>query len=174
MATVVGGLRARYIRESLFRMIEASLMDLGWWDSSHDLTIPLKWEAGPRNQDQQIEQNTATLSDENTTGDEIELGSQLSENVWTMYIDFFADSDALGLHFIRDMQDILRGRFTAIGRNDTVFPVFDYSQATPPIIFYCDIQNVFVDRAHGFLKPWLEHWYSCSFEVIDTYDSDDG
>lgn len=174
MATIVGGTRARYIRESVFRMIEDGLTQLGWFDASHDLIIPLKWEASPRNQDVQIEFNTATLSDENTTGDEIELGSQLTENVWSMYIDFFADSDALGLHFIRDVQDILRGRFSITGRTSTTFPVFDYGQATPPIIFYCDIENVFVDRAHQFLKPWLEHWYSCSFDVVDIYDSDNG
>lgn len=171
MATIVGGLRARLVRESLFEMLQSSLDDLGWFDPTRPHKA-LILESRPRNQDQQIEINTATLSDENMDETDWELGSQLTEHTWMMWIDFFADSDALGLHFIRDVQDILRGRFSSIGRTAPRFDVYDYRQATPSVIFSCELENVVVDKAHGFLKPWLEHWYACSFEVIDYYSSD--
>lgn len=170
---VVGGLRARLIRESLFRTVEQSLTDLDWFNSGNP-TLPITFDSRSRNQDEQIMINTLTLSDENTSGTPVELGSQLSEERWSMYIDFYADSDALGLHLIRDVKDILEGRISLIGRTDPSFDVFDYRQATPPILFRCQIENVTVDRAHGFLKPWLEHWYACSFTVVDYYSRDDG
>lgn len=171
MATVVGGERARLIRESVFQLVKSNLTTLGWFDPTRP-HLPIDFVSRSFDQSQQIPINSAALSDENMTDRYVELGSLLSENTWQMYIDFFADSDALGLHFIRDVQDILRGRFSSIGRNDTVFNVYDFTLPGPPVIFTCDIENVVVDRAHGFLKPWLEHWYSCSFTILDYYDSE--
>lgn len=171
MSTIVGGLRARLIRESLFEMLRDSLDQLDWFDPTRPHK-PIIWESRGHRPDEEIIINTAALSDENMDETDWELGSQMTEHTWQMYVDFFADSDALGLHFIRDVQDILRGRFTVIGRSRPRFDVYDFRQATPPVIFSCELENVVVDKAHGFLKPWLEHWYSCSFQVIDYYDSD--
>lgn len=172
MATVVGGTRARLIRQSLYEMINTSLDQIGWFNPNQSFK-PITFDYRAQNHDEQIEYNTAALSDENMKETGWELGSLYTETTWQMYIDFFADSDALGIHFIRDVQDILRGRWPSIGRSDTPFPVYDTRQATPPILFYCDIDNVMIDRAHGFLKPWLVHWYSCSFNIIDFYQNED-
>lgn len=173
MADIVGGLRARLIRESLFKTVHESLADLGWFDPTRP-HLPVRFVSRAQNHNEQIVQNTAALSDENMNGEELELGSGLTEYRWTFYIDFFADSDALGLHFIRDVKDILEGRMTAIGRNNAAFDVYDYTQATPPILFSCLIDEVEVAKSHGFLKPWLEHWYACGFVVVDHYNRDDG
>lgn len=172
MADIVGGLRARLIRESVFRMVEQGLTDLDWFDSNNP-NLPISFLSRSQNQDEPIEPNTVALSDENTTGIELELGSQLTETRWQMYFDFFADSDAIGLHLVRDIKDILEGRMTFIGRDDPSFYVYDYRQPVPPILFKCQIENVTVDKAHGFVKPWLEHWYACAFTVVDTYSRDD-
>lgn len=172
MAVIVGGERARLIRESVYQLLNANLTALGWFNPTRPY-LPIDFVSRSFPQDQQIPINSAALSDEFMTDDYVELGSQLSKNTWQMYVDFFADSDALGLHFIRDVQDILRGRFSSLGRTGTVFNVYDYTQPGPPVVFTCDIENVTVDRAHGFLKPWLEHWYACSFNIIDYYDSED-
>lgn len=172
MAEIVGGLRARLIRESLYQTVKESLIDLDWLNPTNPIS-PIQFVPRPQNQNEQIEINTLALSDENETGIELELGSQLTEHRWQMYLDFFAEDDSIGLHLIRDIKDVLEGRMTFIGRYDPSFQVYDYRQATPPLIFTCQIENVSVDKAHGFLKPWLEHWYACAFTVVDTYSRDD-
>lgn len=172
MAEIVGGLRARLIRESLYRTLRQALDDLDWFNPNNP-NLPITFVARQMNQDEQIEWNTIALSDEGDTSTELELGSQLAEQRWQMYIDFFAENDAIGLHLIRDMKDILDGRMSFIGRNDPSFDVYDYRQATPPMLFRCQIEEVSVDRAHGFMKPWMEHWYSCAFLVVDSYSRDD-
>ncbi len=168
MSDIVGGLRARLIRESLYQKIEAGLTDLGWFDAGRPHQ-PIQFLPKGANQDDPIEENTLALADENDYESGWEMGSNLTEQTWQMYVDFYAESDALGLSLIRDVRDILRGRFTSIGQDTTWFHVYDFREATPPILFQCEIQNVDTDRAHGFLKPWLAHWYSCVFEIVDTY-----
>ncbi len=171
MTTIVGGLRSRLIRESCFEMVRGSLTQLGWFDPTRP-HLPVTFESRQQTHEEPIIPNTAALSDENLTETDWELGSQLAEHTWQMYIDFYADNDAIGLHFIRDVQDILRGRISAIGRTQPNFAVYDFRQATPPLLFFCDLERVVVDKSHGFLKPWLLHWYSCSFEIIDYYATD--
>lgn len=172
MTEVVGGLRARLIRESVYQMIYSSLDALNWFDPTRP-HLPVSFESKSADTNVQILENTAALGDESMPpGFDVELGSRLTERRWTMYVDFFGQNDALSLHFIRDVEDILEGRITAVGRTRPQVDVYDYQQATPPILFTCDIENVMVDRAHGFLKPWLEHWYSCSFTVVDVMGVD--
>ena len=171
MSEIVGGLRARLIRESLFEKVQAGLTSLGWFATNRPHS-PVTFESRGKNQNEQIIINTAALSDETDRETGWEMGSNMSETTWQMYIDFFAESDAIGLHFIKDVRDILRGKLPSIGHGSTFFNVYDYRQATPPILFQCEIDNVDTDKAHGFLKPWLEHWYACSFDIIDTYGDD--
>lgn len=168
MTDVVGGLRARLIRQSLYEYILNGLDALGWFDPTRP-HLRVVFESKGQNTEDEIAFNTSALSDENDRESGWELGSNLTENTWQFYVDFFAESDALGLHFIQDVRDLLRGRFTSIGYGSESFDVYDYRQATPPVIFRCDIENVDVDKAHGFLKPWLQHWYECAFDVVDNY-----
>lgn len=168
MATITGGLRLRLIRESLFAMIEDALDQLDWFDGTRP-HLPVTFLSKNLNHDVQIDPNTGALTDENMASDEVELGSLMAEHRWIFYVDFFAESDALGLHFIGDVKGILEGRMNSIGRDDPSFTVYDYRQATPPSIATCQIEDVTTDRAHGFLKPWLEHWYAAQFTVLDYY-----
>lgn len=168
MANITGGLRARLIRESLYEMLNDSLTYLGWFNAGRPHS-PILLESQAVNRDVQITVNTAALSDDYLTDFDVELGSLLAEHRWTMYFDFFAENDALGLHFVGDVRAILQGRMQSIGRDDPSFVVYDYRQATPTVIATCQIENVTQDRAHGFLKPWLEHWYALQFTVVDFY-----
>ena len=175
MSDIVGGLRARLIRESLFEMLNAGLTDLGWFDPTRPYS-PIEFVSRGQNQDEVIPINMAALSDESDREGDVELGSTLTEQTWQMYVDFFAEDDALGLHFIKDVRDILRGRFTTsipnAAHRGPMVPVYDYRQATPPVVFHVEVQNTDTDKPHGFLKPWLEHWYVCIFEIVDYYDSE--
>lgn len=177
MSELVGGYRAACIRESLFLMLRAGLTDLNWFNPSNPHS-PIALESRPRNQNEPIQINTAALGDGNDDERDTELGSTLTEQTWLMWVDFFAENDSLGLHFIKDVRDVLRGRFTTTittpGHQGPLLAVYDFRQPTPPIAFHCEIENVATDKAHGFLKPWLEHWYSCTFTLTDYYNTENG
>lgn len=172
MTLYVGGLRARFIRESVYQHVRSAITDIGWFDAGRvHLPITFLDEAVPNRDEVKI--NTAALSDETQDESEEEIGSNLSEHRWLFYIDFYGESDALSTHFIHDVRDILRGRFTHLGQTGPHISVYDYSMATPGYLFDVQIENVLVDRAHNVPTPRLAHWYSVRFEVVDHYADQD-
>lgn len=169
----VGGLRQRLIHDSLWNMITTSLDELGWLDSGRD-HMPIILRASPVPLDEEIRLNTIALSDENIVERDDELGSLMAEHRQTYYVDFFAENEAIGKHLINDIRAIIAGRFTTIGRSRPEFAVYDYTQATPPVIFHCELEDVVVDRARDFPKPWQRFWYVCRFDVVDHYADEVG
>lgn len=169
--TIVGGLRSRLIRDSIYEMLRAALADLGWFDEVASRSqISFLADASPP--DVEVPFNTLALAGEGETGEDIELGSQLQETRWEMWVDFYGENTSLSLHLIRDVKDILQGRMPSIGRTGPVVNVYDYTLATPVVIFNVDIEDVRTDRAKGFPQPWLRAWHSCGFTVVDTYDNE--
>ncbi len=169
--TYVGGLRARLIHDSVYAMLHDALDQLGWFDAVASRSqITFLSDALPP--DVEVPFNTLALADEGETGDDVELGSQLQETRWEMWVDFYAENDSLSLHLIRDVKDILQGRMPSIGRTRPVVEVYDYTLATPVVIFNVEIEDVLTDRAKGFPQPWLRAWRACGFTVVDTYDDE--
>lgn len=169
--TIVGGLRARLIKDSFFYMLEGRLTALGWFDSGRQ-HLPVNMLAMPRNWDQPIEFNTLAVSAEDVNDTESEMGSNLAEDRWTVYVDFFAEDDSVGADLANDVRDILRGKMPSIGASRAVLDVYDYRQATPPVIAYVDIENVLLDRARNFPRPWQQHWYAIRCDLVDEYYDD--
>lgn len=168
MATYVGGLRARLIHDSLFYMLRDGLRALGWLTAgpSH---APITFLAEPTQADQEVPINTVALADDDSRGEDLELGSNYAEQRWTFFVDFYAENDPIGLHLIRDVKDLLEGRMPSIGRTRPVVYVYDWTLATPAVIFACEIENVSTARAHDWPQAWLKHWHSCTFTVVDAY-----
>jgi hypothetical protein len=166
--TVYGGLRQRYIRDSLYNMIRDSLDALGWFDAGR-AHLPIMMIAKPVDTEDEIPLNTLSVSSGDLEGDEWELGSMMAEHSWMFYVDFYGENESVATHLIGDVRDILAGRHPDANRTRTNFPVYDYSLATPTILFYCDIEEVMVDRALDFPRPWQKHWYACRFVVVDYY-----
>lgn len=173
MTTPVGGLRHRLIRDSLFHMVHDSLNALHWFDTGRPYA-PITFRYGTYNHQESIDVNTLALADETHSDVDIELGTLLSEHRWVCYLDFFGDSDALALHIIGDVKDILEGRFPSIGRGTPNFIAYDYTHATPPPFATIEIEGCVIDRAREFHKPWEEHWYSCQFQLVDYYGDESG
>lgn len=171
MTIYVGGLRARLIHDSLYYMLRKALTDLGWFNTEASHTT-VTMVAEPYGLNVEVPINTIALADEDMSGEDIEMGSNLADHNWSFYVDFYAENDTLGLHLIRDVKDILEGRMPSIGRKAAVVTVFDYTLATPVPIFTCQIESVQTQRAHDFPHPWLRFWHSCAFTVIDTYGGD--
>lgn len=167
----VGGLRARLIRDSLYQMIKDGLTNLEWFDPGRH-HAPINWRESEVSTTEEIPLNTLALSDGDTLTQDWEMGSDMSEHSWDFFIDFYAEDSAVGIHLIRDVKDLLEGRFPSIGRVAPVFTVHDYSQANTPALFTCEIENVDVDKAHTFTKPWQKHWYAIALTVLDYYGNE--
>lgn len=168
MTVVVGGLRARLVRESLYQTVYDSLASLGWFDSGRQHQ-PITFVSAPIDDRVEIKFNTIAIADANIDTLEAEIGSSLAEHRWNFYIDVYGESNALGVELAHDIKDILEGRMPSIGRNEPSFSVLDYRQATPSLITTCQIENVMVDRAQGFPEQWRRWWYSVALLVVDTY-----
>jgi hypothetical protein len=168
--TYAGGLRARLIRDSVWHTVDDALRALGWYESVAS-RADVVFVAEPVPQGTAIDFTTLALGDEDDVGEPAELGSGLTEFSWDMHVDVYAESDALSLHLARDVAAALAGRLPAIDRARPVIDVWDYTLATPVVIFAVAVESVRTDKANDFPQPWLRYWRSCSFVIVDTYDS---
>ncbi len=168
---IVGGLRARLVRESLYNTVYNALDGIGWFDAGRQHQ-PVSFVSAPVDDEAEIKFNTIAIADADIDSVEAEIGSLLSEHRWTFYIDVYAENNALGMQLAHDIKDILEGRMPSIGRSDPSFVAYDYRGATPVMFTTCQIENVMVDRAQGFPQPWRRWWYSVALTVIDTYGTD--
>lgn len=173
MADYVGGLRARLVRDSVFFTIKNTLGAIGWFDAGRRHQ-PLTVTTEQQNLGTEIPLNTLAVTDEGRSTRDIELGSNFSSKPWVFYADFFAESDSLSIDVSNDIADILEGRFPAFGRVGPVVQVYDYTQATPTPIFYVDIESVRIDRGQRFSEPYLRHWRSVQWLVVDYYNDTTG
>lgn len=168
----VGGLRTRLIVMSFQQMIRDSLDALGWFDAGRQHQ-PINFVVRPAEWEDKVDFNSIAVTCEDVADIDAETGSNLTEDTWTYSVDIYAEDDAVGIHLINDIRDILRGKIPSIGRTGPILPVFDYQAATPTQIFTCDIEDVVVDRARGFTKAWQQHWWAARCDVIDTYGDED-
>lgn len=167
-----GGIRTRLIADSVYHVVKDNLVALGWMNAGREhAPITLRTEAVPNDED--IAFNTIVISESHTLDEDAELGSNLGEVTTTFWVDFYAENEALGKQLIHDVRDILRGRIPSIGRVSQIIPVYDWSMATPALIFSCDIEDVVVDQARDFPKAWQQHWWACRFDVVDYYSGVD-
>ncbi len=169
--TIVGGLRNRLIRDSLINMITESLDALGWFDLDRQHS-PISVNAEPVDNTEVVPPNTLAVADDEMSDEDLEMGSDLAEHRWSFYIDFYAEDTAIGIHVIEDIKAILQGRMPSIGRSGPRLSVKDYTD-TGDHLFYVEIEDVQVHRAHNWPKPWLKAWYSCSFDLLDDYGNED-
>lgn len=165
-----GGLRDRLIRDALYLLVKNSLTQIGWFQqpAAHR---PITMVAEPGLPGVEVPVNTLAVSREDIPYDLIELGSQLSEERHVFYIDFYAQSDALGEHVAGDIRDVLRGRMPVIGRDRPTLDVFDRTQTPVPATpaFVLELDDVAVDRApRETARAWEAHWFMVRCVVIDV------
>lgn len=172
MTIYVGGLRARLIRESTYQAVYDALETIGWFDSGRRHS-PISFLPTGVDDSENVALNTAALADWDITEEEDEMGSLMSEHRQVYYVDFYAEDDAVGMDFSTDVKDILAGRMPSIGRGAPRIEVYDYTQATPPVIFTVGVENVAIDRPSVFERPWQRYFRTVRFELVDTYGRDD-
>jgi hypothetical protein len=173
MSQIVGGLRTRLIHYNLKLLLENCLDDLGWFSDSAICINPVVVLTGDdidqRERDKvAIEPNVVSIAPGDSTEYEWELGSPgLYESRWSIFIDVFAESEAVGLHLAGDVKDIIQGRFDSIGRSENILDVLDYTQATPTSAFVCQFDAVTLDRAQNWRKTYEKFWWMVTIDVLD-------
>lgn len=166
--TITGGLRARFLNDSFYNLVKDSLDELGWFDANREHE-PLQVLPEAQDFQEPIPFNTVAVSMEDEKDIGGELGSNLTEQEITFYIDLFCESEAILIHLARDIKDILGGRYASIDRTLASFPMYDYTKATPEIFAYGHINRVDVDKPRNFGQPWLKYSRFIRVLVEDTY-----
>lgn len=166
---IVGGLRDRLLKDSFYGHVEQALNTLGWLDPGRSHR-PINLIQKPEHWDVPVAPNTVTVDFTAIETGEVEVGSRLTNDVHTGYVEIYAENDSLGHHLSNDIRDWLRGRLQTNPVGVT-FPIFDYRQgSTPPVIGYMDIDGISALRnVAATNEQWLRHWFRVRCEITDTY-----
>jgi len=170
MATYVGGKRLACIQDSFYRMVRDSMEDLGWLTSIPGTRADVTILAEQINPGTEIKPNQIGISSEDMTDTEWELGSNLSEDRWDIFIDIFAENEGVGVALAGDLYDILRGKISAIGRTEKDFPVFDYTDDS--VMFNCYLENIEINRVRDWDRPYNKYWWVVACQIVDYYYDD--
>lgn len=163
-----GGLRDRVVRDAAASLITTGLAALGWYDTAN--VAKLHWVDAPLPPDEEVPPGTIFLSVENIPiVEDLELGGDLSEYRYIMYVDLYGWDEDSARQAIGDVRDILRGKFPSIG---CIFPVLDvYDTTQDPVpsdpAFQLAIENVADDRVRNTTKAYQQYWFVVKFELVD-------
>lgn len=171
MSEIVGGLRARLLRDSVLAHVRQGLDDLGWMDSGRRHR-PIEVIYRPKSWDEVIAPNLVALAtDQEAEPYNVEMGSGLRTARIDFSLNMYTESESLGIDLAGDMKDYLSGRIGDALR--PVLPLQDLRQATPPVFGYAQIDTDIIDisrEATRYDKPWLVNWFILTFTVVDSYD----
>lgn len=168
----VGGLRARLIKDNLFNLIEDSLDALGWFAGGRQhATVTVVPE--PLGNLAEITPNKIGIDFKSISEFEVEMGSNMADNNWLVFVDVMAESYDIGLHLATDIKDILTGHYDAIGRESATLTCLDLTQATPTSFTTCHISEFEMDKDEG-AGEHRKYWWTCAFNLEDTYTNSTG
>ena len=153
-----GGLRDRLVFDSIRNNVIAHLTTLGWFAGGREHTAITVVDEFPDDNDE-VALNTLAFSLGDSGGVDLELGNNDESHEMTLFIDFFAEDDAVGRHLRGDIYEYLRA--------NNIQPVYDYSTddsqfGTVEVLE--DIEKRKPDRA---VNKWQKHWYVVSFSILD-------
>ena len=171
--TVVAGIRHRLLHDSFRALVTQGLTLLGWFEPGRAHKPVVVVEKPPHWNDP-IAPNTVAVDFVGSDTYETELGSRLTSDVITGYVEIYAQDDSFGLHMANDVRDWLRGRLQATP-SGVNYPIYDYRQPTPGVLGYMDIRNVSALRNVAQSPDvWMRHWYRVRCEITDTYSAAEG
>jgi hypothetical protein len=166
--TVVGGLRSRFLHDSLQNAVQDGLQALGWFDPSR-AHRPIQFLAEPAEWDREIAANSMVVTTRSQATDWVEVGSLLHTDTVMMGIDIYGESDSFATHISNDVRDLLRGRLP-LGPQLGMLPIYDYRMATPAVIGAALIADVVVTRVRPQVnRPHSLFWFGVDVELHDSY-----
>lgn len=157
---LTGGKRDRMILEAYYRLIQTQLSVEGWFGPNRQHKPITMVDAYP-DIDTEVALNTLAVSVGDTFQRMLELGSNAEERYQALYVDFFAESDALARHVAGDVYAILN--------ENPVVSVLDLDKATPTHEFYAfiDEESVEITYPARATNAWLKHWVTVSAVLRD-------
>jgi hypothetical protein len=168
--TVIGGLRARLLHDSVMDTIKSGLGALGWFDPGRSHR-PIEFFATPQEWDREITANSMVITARSRVTDWVEVGSNLSRDTVVIGVDIYGDTDSLVMHLSNDVRDLMRCRFP-FGPENGSLAILDFQMATPVPIGYAAIADVRVTRLRPQInRPFSQHWFGVDIELYDTYYS---
>lgn len=171
--TIVGGLRTRLISDSVRVAIVAALSGLGWFDPERE-HLPLSFAPKPADWDDNVKWNTFSITAEDIDEHPSELGGRAVDDVTTFFVDFYAESHAVGQHFASDVAAIVAGRMPEVGRRDSVFDIYDLRLVDPVPFIQVDVERCAQDRSILTPRPWQQFWYYVRFDILDDHADEYG
>lgn len=164
-----GGLRDRLIDESIFQHVKGGLAALDWFNTNRKHK-PIDFLATSVQDDEQILPNTIVMSSEQAVTDSMEIGSNASVDGFDVWFDLYCESDALGKQLCGDIQALVRGQMPALGFGNPVIPVYDWSKATPDLIFHVEVVSTErqKNRQRNVATPQERHMWTVLVEVEDA------
>lgn len=172
MTEYVGGLRLRLIKSSFYYMLQDSMNELGWFNGSNGSRFPVKLLAEQADTKTEIKPNIVAISTEDMDHQDMEMGSNLAENTWKIYIDILAEDEAVGLHLAGDIYDVLRGKISAVGRTRASLEVKDLPPNNDTTIFTCQLDGIILHRVRDWDRAYNKYWWIVACDIIDTYYDD--
>lgn len=174
MAEVIGGLRDRFVRDSLRSMLEGALDELGWFDVGRAHRRSVRVLGKPLSWDNPVEPNLIGIGTKQSEGEEVELGSRMIAMGIPFLIDICAESESVGVELANDIFDIVRGQHPDAGRTRPTFTIYDFRTATPTPIGYCEVSEPLIAKTPTRVeRAWLQNWYTVGFMATDTYTDDE-
>jgi len=153
----MSGLRDRFVYESIWEHINAELTAKDWF-ALDDTHTPITVTYSFPDDEEPVEYNTLALTTGMQDSEYVEMGSLDYEKNVIYYIDFYAESDSLGMHLIGDLEHFLK--------KTPAMDVYDYENAKA-VIASAQVGGVFTRRPVRVTQPWQKHWYTLSFDIED-------
>lgn len=173
MPTILGGLRARLIIDSLRVEIIDGLSELGWFDPNRGHR-PVDYTGQPNEWDEAVAINSFAITAEDTDSYDFAFGGEYGDTT-TVYVDIYAESDIVGRHLAYDIRDLVTGRFPeGPGPSGPVLDVYDFRLATPSVFTVVDVEDVRVDKALGFPRAWQRYWWVLRIHLVDEFYDEQG
>lgn len=170
-----GGLRTRFIADSLRLTVVAGVSALGWFDATiYDnppgsrAHHPLRYITRPLDWSEPVAPNALSISTEDVGDNPRGLGGEV-EDTLRLYVDILAEDDQVGWHLTQDVRDIVLGRYDSVGRVGPVVDVYDFRMPTPSPFTSVGVENALVDRGMSENHPWLNHWFMVRVDLVDEY-----
>lgn len=173
MTEIVGGLRRRLIKDNFYFMLHNCLDQLNWFNPSSD-NQPLELVPDQLDPLKEITPNKVSISSEEMSTRAWEMGTNLDQYSWDIYLDIFAEDESVGVHLSGDIYDILVGKFGSLNRTDSKLDVYNLAVDGEPYLFTCEFQNVEIARVREWTKPFNKYWWVIGLTVVDYYYGDGG
>lgn len=152
-------------------MLDKALDDLGWYTSTL-VDNPVELLSESVMNPEEIKPNKIAISAEEMMTREWELGSDLDEYSWDIYIDIFAEDEITGIHLSGDIYDILKGKMSSIGRTSSTLEVYDLRDDGQPHLFTCELRGIEQGRVREWSKEYSQFWWVVGMSVIDYYQGE--